>query len=73
MIELGDFADWEIFADLQQHSNSFPFEDDVDNWELIDPPVSGTTDSNVPEALVRTRSGSLAVPQQHRQPRERER
>ena len=67
MIELGDFADWEIFADLQQHSNSFPFEDDVDNWELMDPPVSGTTDSNVPEALVRTRTGGLAVPQQHRQ------
>ena len=31
------------------------------------PPVSGTTDSNVPEASVRTRTGGLAVPQQHRQ------
>ena len=65
-IELGEFADWDIFADLQQHSSSLPFEDEADNWELIDPFVSGTEDRTFPEASLRTRSGGLAVPQQHR-------
>ena len=56
-IELGEFADWDIFADLQQHSSSLPFEDEADNWELIDPFVSGTEDRTFPEASLRTRSG----------------
>ena len=67
IMDLGEFADWEIFTDLQQHSNSFPIDDDVEDCELVDPPGSGTLDTTVSKACLRTRSGGLAVPVADRQ------
>ena len=66
-IDLGEFADWKIFSDLRQQSDSSHFDQTVDDWELVDSHDSGTWDDDTPEAVQRTRSGGLAVPVAKRQ------
>ena len=66
-MDLGEFADWEIFSDLQHLSDPQSGSNEVDDWEVIDSHAAGTWVQPVPEANNRTRSGGLAVPQPHRQ------
>ena len=66
-MDLGEFADWEIFSDLRQQSDVYPIGDEVDEWDVIDSHASGTLGTTVSEASIRTRSGGLAVPAAHRQ------
>ena len=66
-VDLGEFADWEVFSDLRQQLESDIFGQTVDEWELVDSHDPGTLDNDIPEAVHRTRSGGLAVPVAKRQ------
>ena len=66
-LDLGEFADWDIFSDLRQHVDFDISDQTTDEWELVDSHDAGTLDIDIPEAGTRSRSGGLAVPVAKRQ------